>query len=1021
MSLAGVSIRRPVATTMVMISIIFIGLLAMFSMKKEMLPNMQVPVVTIATNWTGAVAEDVENQITKKIEEALPNVEGIDTITSTSSYGRSTIVVRFNFGVDSNEKVNEIQREVSKISNSLPNDANSPIVKKIEVGTGNLTAIVAFTAPNKATLATFIDQYLKPQLESLEGIGEVSIFGNPTKQVQIQVDSDKLMAYNMTPMELYSLISASTPTIPVGKLSDGTKDMILRFMGEMRTIDDFKNMVINANGNTLRLRDVADVVLTHEDKSTIGYLNGNDSITVMVSKSSDGSTVELNNSVFKTIKNLEGMMPSGTEKRIVLDTSIDINNSISNVTNSAIQGLILASIILFIFLKSFKSTLLISASLPVAVIFTFAFLSMTGTTLNLISLMGLSIGVGMLTDNSVVVVDNIFRHLTELNAPTLEAAENGTNEVTLSIIASSLTTMVVFIPILFIPGISREIFRDMAFAIIFSNIAALIVAITLIPMLASKFLNSQSMKTTDGKIFIKIKKIYLSIISWAVINRLKTVLIAIGIFIFTLFVGPKFIKFEFFPKQDRGQFSIIAELQKGIDIEKADRIAKEMENLIVNLDEVQSYSTIVQSGSISVNVDIGKKGERKKSVFEIMDEIRPYSKNILDTKISLSNSFKSGAATRDIEFVIQGTDLEEIKTIGKNVLDAMQKYNGIMELTSTLSSGSTELRIEVDREKVKSYGINPATIAQTLSYYILGGDRARTVTIKSGTEEIDVLIRLPKEKRSNLSALEQINIKVANNKFIKLSDVATIKNAEASSEIKKKNRIYSVSISGNDAGAGQKAIQKKFIEEFKKTNPANTVSYSWGGDTENMIKAMSQLSFALGISIFLIYALLASQFESFIMPIIVIGSIPLALIGVIWGLVFFGQSLDIMVMIGIILLAGIVVNNAIVLIDFIKMLRERGYSRADAIIESCTTRLRPILMTTATTVLGMIPLALGLGEGSEIYRGMALTVIFGLSFSTLLTLIVIPILYTLTDDLTAKIIKLFKNLGKKTTKKKGAI
>ncbi|MDO4689982.1 MAG: efflux RND transporter permease subunit [Fusobacterium sp.] len=1021
MTLAGISIRRPVATTMVMVSIIFIGLLAMFNMKKEMLPNMQVPVVTVSTAWTGAVAEDVENQITKKIEEALPNVEGIDTISSTSSYGRSTIVVKFNFGVNSNEKVNEIQREVSKIANSLPNDSNSPIVKKIEVGSGNLTAIVAFTAPNKSTLASFIDQYLKPQLESLEGVGEVSIFGNPTKQVQIQVDSDKLMAYNMTPMELYSLISASTPTIPVGKLSDGTKDMILRFMGEMRTIDDFKNMVINANGNTLRLRDVADVVLTHEDKSTIGYLNGEDSITVMISKSSDGSTVELNNSVFKTIEKLEAMMPVGTQKKIVLDTSIDINNSISNVTSSAIQGLILASIVLFIFLKSFKSTLLISASLPVAVIFTFAFLSMAGTTLNLISLMGLSIGVGMLTDNSVVVVDNIFRHLTELNSPTLEAAENGTNEVTLSIIASSLTTMVVFIPILFIPGISREIFRDMSFAIIFSNIAALIVAITLIPMLASKFLTSNSISTKEGRIFGKVKKRYLSIISWAVINRLKTVAIAIGIFLFTLLVGPRFIKFQFFPKQDTGQFSIMAELQKGTDIEKANRIAKEMENLVAKHESVESYSTIVQPNSVSLNIDIGKKNNRKKSVFEIMDEIRPLTKNILDTKISLTNSFKSGNATRDIEFIIEGSNLDEIKTLGKQVLENMQKYNGIMELTSTLSSGSTELRIEVDREKVKSYGINPATIAQTLSYYILGGDRARTVTIKSGTEEIDVLIRLPKEKRNNLAALEQINIKVADKKFIKLSDVATIKNAEASSEIKKKNRIYSVTISGNDAGAGQRVIQQKFIEEFKKAKPANTVTYSWGGDTENMIKAMGQLTFALGISIFLIYALLASQFESFIMPIIVIGSIPLALIGVIWGLVIFGQSLDIMVMIGVILLAGIVVNNAIVLIDFIKMLRERGYKRKEAIIESCTTRLRPILMTTATTVLGMIPLALGIGEGSEIYRGMALTVIFGLSFSALLTLIVIPILYALADDLTVKLNSYFSNFLKKFSKKKGAI
>lgn len=1020
MTLAGISIRRPVATTMVMISIIFIGLLAMFNMKQELLPNMQVPVVTVSTTWTGAVAEDVENQITKKIEEVLPNVKGIEKINSISSYGSSTIVVRFNFGVKTSEKVNEIQREISKILSTFPNGVKSPIVNEMEAGTGNLTAIISFTSPNKETLSTFIQQYLKPQLNSLEGIGSVDIFGVPTKQIQVQVDSDKLAAYNMSPMDLYSLISTSSTAIPIGKMSDGNKDMIIRFMGELTTLDDFKNMVISANGNTLRLSDIAEVVLTHEDDSDLGYLNGKEAVTVMISKSTDGSTIELNRAVFNTIDKLESMMPAGTVKSVELDTSIDISNSISNVASSAVQGLILASIILLIFLKSFKSTLLISASLPVAVIFTFAFLSMTGTTLNLISLMGLSIGVGMLTDNSVVVVDNIYRHLTELNSPTIEAAENGTNEVTMSIIASSLTTMVVFIPILFIPGIAREIFRDMAYSIIFSNIAALIVAITLIPMLASKFLNVKSMVTTDGKIFSKVKKIYLLIINWAIVHRAKTVFIAIGIFIFTMLVGPKFLKFEFFPKQDQGQYSIIAELQKGTDLEKANKIAKEVEKIVANQKNTVSYSTSIQAESFSVNVNVGKKGERDKSVFDIMDEVRPLTENILDAKISLSNNFETGGnSSRDIEFLIEGPNLAEIKEIGNKVLNAMQKYEGIRELTSTLSSGATELRIEVDREKVKSYGISPITIAQTLNFYVLGGDRGNAVTVKNGTEEIDVLVRLPKDKRNNITALEQVNIKIGDNKFIKLSDVATIKNAEASSQIRKKNRIYAVSISGNDAGAGQQAIQQKFIEEFKNTNPPSSVSYSWGGDTENMIKAMGQLSFALGISIFLIYALLASQFESFILPVIVIGSIPLALIGVIWGLVIFGQALDIMVMIGIILLAGIVVNNAIVLIDFIKMLRERGYERAEAIIESCTTRLRPILMTTATTVLGMIPMAMGIGEGSEIYKGMALTVIFGLSFSTLLTLIVIPILYTLVDDMNTNMLKYFKRNSKKISKKKG--
>lgn len=1010
MSLAGISIRKPVATTMIMVSVIFIGLLAMMNMKKELLPNMQVPVVTISTPWMGAVSEDIEKQITKKIEEVLPNVEGIEKINSISSYGLSNVIIRFNFGVNANEKVNEVQREVSKIRNQLPKDANAPLIKKIDIGSGNTTVVFAFTAPNKRELITFINEYLKPQLESLDGIGEVKIYGNPTKQLQIQVDSDKLATYNMTPVDLYNILRTSTATVPIGRMADGSKDRILRFMGEINTIEDYENLIISGNGNTIRLKDVANVILTEEDISNYGYLNGKDSITVMVSKSVDGSTVEVNKKVFETVNNLESLMPANTEKKVVLDSSIDINNSISNVTSSAIQGLILASIILFIFLKSFRTTTLISISLPVAVIFTFAFLSMTGTTLNLVSLMGLSIGVGMLTDNSVVVVDNIYRHMTELNSPTIEAAENGANEVTLSIIASALTTMVVFIPILFIPGIAREIFRDMAYAIIFSNIAALIVAITLIPMLASKFLNRRSLRTEDGKILKKVKAKYLYIINWSIKNRLKTIFIAFGLFIFTILIGPKFMKFEFMPKQDQGTFSIVAELPKGLDIEKSNKIAKKLEELVKNNSAVLSYTTLVQADSISLNVDVGKKSKRKKSVFKIMEEIRPLSKNILDAKITLSSGFARGNSSRDIEFIIEGANLEEIKSLGRKILNNMEKYSGIRDVTSTLASGSTELRVDVDREKIKSYSINPAIVAQTLSYYILGGDRGNTLTIKSGTEEIDILVRLAKEKRNSISALEEINIKISDNNFIKLKDIAEIREVESSSEIRKNNRIYSVSISGNDAGIGQREIQNKFIEEFKKLNPPKSISYSWGGDTENRIKAMGQLSSALIISIFLIYALLASQFESFIMPIVVIGTIPLALIGVIWGLILLGQPLDIMVMIGVILLAGIVVNNAIVLIDFIKTLRERGEERMKAVIYSCETRLRPIVMTTLTTVLGMLPMSLGLGEGAEFYKGMALTVIFGLLFSTLLTLIIIPILYTLVDDGNKKIIEILKKI-----------
>ena len=472
MTLAGLSIRRPVATTMVMISVMFIGLMAMFSMKSELLPNMDIPVVTVSTTWNGAVTEDVETQVTKKIEEILPNVEGIDKIESTSAYGRSQIIVKFDYGIDADDKVTEIQRELSKIANDLPSDADTPIAKKVEAGAGNITMVIMMSAPNKQELSSFVEEYLKPKFESLPGIGQVQVFGNPDKQVQIQVDSDKLATYNLSPMELYNMIRMSSLNVPLGTIGTGNKDIIVRFMGELNYIDTFEDMILHSNGNTLRVKDVADVVLTTEDPSDISYLSGDESIAVVVEKSSDGSTIELNKRATEALESLRSIMPPETKYEVLLDTSEDINKSISNVSSTAVQGLILATLVLLFFLKNVRATLLVSTALPVAVIFTFAFLALNGTSLNLISLMGLSIGVGMLTDNSVVVVDNIYRHMTELKSPVMEASDNGTTEVAMSVIASALTTMVVFIPILFIPGIAREIFRDLAYSIIYLKLGS---------------------------------------------------------------------------------------------------------------------------------------------------------------------------------------------------------------------------------------------------------------------------------------------------------------------------------------------------------------------------------------------------------------------------------------------------------------------------------------------------------------------------------------------------------------------
>ena len=612
--------------------------------------------------------------------------------------------------------------------------------------------------------------------------------------------------------------------------------------------------------------------------------------------------------------------------------------------------------------------------------------------------------------------------MTELKSPVMAAADDGTTEVTMSVIASSLTTMVVFIPVLFIPGIAREIFRDLSFSIIFSNLAALIVSLTLMPMVASRFLSNKQNITKEGKIFTAVKEKYLVVINWAVKHRVKTIIIPIVLFVIVMFGLGRFLKVQFMPKQDQGRYSVVAELGKGVDIERAEEIGRKIEEIVKANKNTQTYFSLIQNDTVAVNVEIGKKDTRDESVFEIIDEIRPSVEKIPGIRPNLSEDFQMSSPQRDVEFDIVGPNLDELKVIGKQVMAHMVKYPGAVDVTSTVDAGNEEARVVLNREKIRSYGINPVTVGQTVSYFVLGGDRGDTLTVKTGTEEIDVLIRLPKDKRKEVSDLSNLNIKIGEGQFVKLSDLATIEMAEGSPEINKTDRIYSVTVSANDGGVGLANIQAEMMKAFNEQNPPSSISYKWGGDSENLADASTQLGAALAISIFLIYALLASQFENFVFPIIIIGSIPLALIGVVIGLLVTNQPIDVMVMIGIIMLAGVVVNNAIVLIDFIKMTRERGSDRETAVIESCRTRLRPILMTTMTTVFGMLPLAMGMGEGSEIYRGMAITTMFGLSFSTLLTLVVIPIFYTLVEDMNKAIIrfvkKIFGKLLSKFPKKK---
>ncbi|MGL4253874.1 MAG: efflux RND transporter permease subunit [Fusobacteriaceae bacterium] len=1014
MTLAGLSIKRPVATTMFMISMIFLGFVALMTLKTEMLPNINIPLVTVQTQWDGAVPEDVESQITKKIEDVLPNVEGIKKIRSTSAFGSSTIIAEFDYGSDLDQKKGDIQKEVDTIKGDLPKSASDPSVKKQQAGMGVLTMQVIASGPNMVELSTFIDEYVKPRLERIQGVGSVDVAGTADKQIQIQFDSNKLAAFGLLPTEVYDIVKASSLNLPLGVIKTGGKEIVARFMGEFSQLDDFRNMIIKSGGKTLRLGDIAEVVLTTEDADSLTKRDGQYAVSIGLNKSVTGNTLDINKNAKKSLDDLKLYAPPGVETSVIFDASESINSAISGVKGNAMAGLALATVVLLFFLKNIRATMLITLALPISIMFTFVFLYFQGVTINLISLMGLSIGVGMLTDNSVVVIDNIYRHITELDETVRDASEFGATEVTISILASAATTMVVFIPILFIPGLAREIFRDMSYSIIYSNLAAIIVSLTLMPMVASRFLSSKATVTTEGKVFKVVKAKYTKLIDFAFRNRIKTVLVAVGAFIAMMIIGPALVKTEFFPKQDFGKYSLVAELPKGLSIETAEEIGEKLAKIAENNKYTKSYTALIDKKKVILNVDIGTKDGRDRTVFQIIEDMRPAVADIPDIKPSVVNDFQTDTPGKAIEFRISGDNLQEITEIGAKVQEMVTGAPGVVDVSSTVEPGNTEAKIVMDREKLKSFGINPAELGRVISYSFLGGNRSKgeTVTVKTGTEEIDVLIRLSEESRRKTTSLEQLNVKTAEGNFIKVSDVASIVYGEGTSEINKLDKIYTVTVKANDGGVGLGKVQKVFLDAFESLKPPKTVTYGWGGDSELFGDAVMQMGAALLISIFLIYAILASQFENFTLPFIIIGSIPMAMIGVYTGLIISGKSFDMMVMIGIIMLAGTVVNNAIILIDFIEILRERGDERDIAIREACRTRLRPILMTTMTTVLGMVPMGLGLGEGAELYGGMAITVMFGMSFSTILTLVVIPILYTLVEDFNNKVAGLFKKIFK---------
>ena len=956
MTIAEFATKRVVATTMIILFMVFSGYTAIKNMKQELMPDFNFPFVVIQTKWTGAVSEDVDTQITKKVEEAALNVDGIKNITTTSAYGTSVVVVQFNFGADSDIKKVQVQSEIDKIKNNLPKDADSPVVSGAGSAAGvsnSMALFITLKGADEATLTSFVNETMKPRLQRNRGIGDISITGGTERELKVELDPYKLRAFNLSAPEIYSKIQAANTITPAGTVTDGGKKFILMVSGEIKSLEQVENIILsNNNGQTLRLGDIAKVSYGTKDRETYTRVNGKEAIGVIIEKTKDGNIVEIANTAKKQLEEMKPLFPQGASYDIITDNSEMVKDAISNVTSSGLQALVIAAIVLLVFLKDIRASIFISLSIPISAMFTLFLLNTQGISLNMVSLMGLALAVGSLVDNSVVTLDNIFDHMQEYREPPNVAAVRGTNEVILPMIASTMTSVCVFLPIVIYEGFTKEVFKGIALSIMFALGASIIVAMLFIPMVSSRFLNLQKIvdNKDKAKYFNAFKEKYKGVIAAALNNKWKVVM------------------------------------------EKSYEITKQIEEVVKNDKNTKEFYSISRTDAAIVNVDV------KKDTFKAMERVRQKLKDMPDVNLTVAASeATSSRANKDYSFQIEGDNAEELNRIANSIISDIKKESWMKDVKSSTEGGYPQAKLEVNRVKAESYGINVTNLTTMLNMTVLG---VAPIEVSEGTERLDVTLQFEEQYRNSLEKILNLEVKSSSGAYVRIGDIATLSNVEGASSITKYNGSRTVTVGLNlDSSKGFNDAAKFIKASFEKTNPGEGYKLAAAGSAKNQQDMGGELSQALGLSVILIYVVLAVQLESFILPLVIMTSLPLSIIGVVIGMVITRVQLSMFVMIGIIMLMGMVVNNAIVLLDFVASMRQKGIPLREALIEAGGSRLRPILMTTLTTVLGWIPMALAIGGGSAgYYQGMAIAVMFGLSFSTLLTLIFIPVLYLIVEE-----------------------
>ncbi len=1024
MNLPKFSVDKPVTITMIVLIIVVFGFVSVGRLGLDMLPDIEFPVVSVVTSYQGVVSEDIEDVITKPIEDAVATVKDVKSLRSISQEGVSIVMVEFESGTNIDFAAQDIRDKVGLIENRLPPDANKPMVIKMDVEAMPVLGY-GVTSDNLTTLElkNLLEDNVKDKIERLDGVSSVELRGGQEREILVKLNKPQLEAYNITQARVVQVLRGENINLSSGFIEQGLLELPLRTVGKFENLAEIENIVIAVNNNTpTYLKDVAEVIDTHKESRSYSRTNGKDSVLLLVNKQSGANTSQVADAVKSEMPKVEKYLPQDVDFKLVMDQSHLIKTSTSSVMQSGIIGGLLAVLIIYLFLRNWRPTAAIAVAIPLSLIATFIPIYAVGYTLNLMTLGGLALGIGMLVDNAVVVIENIYRHL-EKTGQRKKSAIIGSNEVGMAITAATLTTAAVFVPMTLGTGITGQLSRGLALTIIFALFSSLFVALTLVPMIASKIFKKREraedyQEASGKKHFVKVKNVYKKILRWSLNHRLKTMATTIGLLAITIALIP-FIGTEFMPVSDQSMMLLMAKMPIGTSLEETNKVVSQIESDLINIEGVTTVTSFAGLDEASrgesaasglgaaganeaqIFIRLKNKMDRKYSAEEIQEMIRRKLPRIRGLEINFMDMGKvliSGSSS-PIEIKVFGKDLDKLKSISDKIAQEIKDVPGVRDADTTLSEGKPELIINIDRERAAHFNLTIGQIASAIKDSMQG---TVATQFRQGGEETDIRVRYDEAYRNDIEGIKNFSINTPAGSRILLQQVAQISHGEGPIKINREDQLRVASVTANvvdrDIGGVMSDIRKKTDE----TRLPQGYFIEYGGSYKQMRETFGTLGWALALGILLVYMIMASQFESLIHPFVVMFELPLAFIGIGLALFITGQTLSLPSFMGIIMLAGIVVNNAIVLIDYVNQLRERGLSKFDALVEGGTTRLRPILITSITTILGMLPMALARQEGSEMMRPMAIAVIGGLLVSSALTLVVIPVVYSLAEHISKR-------------------